>query len=506
MRRKALCALLLVLGAGCDPHRYPDGFWWGTSVSGFQVEMGCPTLPQALCEDRGSDWYAWVTTAELQEDPSTHLSGDPPSAGPGMWELYEQDFDRAKDELSTNALRMSVEWSRIFPHSTEGVEGHQALLEVADRAALAHYRRMLEALRARGLEPLVTLNHYTLPVWIHDAVGCHQNLDRCSPRGWLDSARTVAELTKFSGFIARELGDLVDLWATLNEPLAVVFPGYLMPTPDRTNPPGVFLRQAEAKSALMAMIEAHARMYDAVHQEDRVDADRDGKAAEVGLVHALVPVRAADPSRPLDVVAAQNLQYLYNDVFLRAAIRGELDERLDRRVTVRDDLGGRMDYLGINYYTRVTVTGTSTAALPELSPLTTFDPLSLVAWEDYPRGVYEMAMVAKGYGVPAIVTENGAPDPQESGRAVEQLVQTLSWVRRAQQDGAQVRGYFYWSLLDNYEWNHGMGMRFGLYAVDSADPSKPRRPRAVAGVYQEIAAAHGVPLKLRKAYPIDAAE
>src|SRR5713226_3117258 len=116
----------------------------------------------------------------MRMKPGTYLAGTPPSAGPGFFELYPQDLDRAANELHSNALRLSIEWSRVFPVSTIGVPD---LRSVASPAALAYYHAVFAAMKARGLRPLVTLNHYTLPAWLHDAAGCHADLSRCSPRG-----------------------------------------------------------------------------------------------------------------------------------------------------------------------------------------------------------------------------------------------------------------------------------------------------------------------------------
>src|SRR5262249_1427338 len=161
--------------------------------------------------------------------------------------------------------------------------------------AIAHYHDVLKALRSRGLTPLVTLNHYTLPTWIHDGVGCHKNLGTCSPRGWLDKDRTVKEIAKYAGFVAKEFGGEVDLWAAENEPFAVILSGYLFPTADRTNPPAVLLHFPETKQVMTSMIYGHARMYDAIKANDTVDVDGDGKPSFVGLVYSMVPFQAADP-------------------------------------------------------------------------------------------------------------------------------------------------------------------------------------------------------------------
>lgn len=481
---------------------FPKGFLFGASIAGFQADMGCPTLDAATCDDPNSDWYQFVTSPVTVGDGSDYLSGQPPSVGPGHWELYDEDNDRLANELHASGFRFSLEWSRIFPTATDGIDGYDALKQLASKPALDHYHALLAGLKARGIKPLVTLDHYTLPTWIHDAVGCHQDLDHCSPRGWLDKERTIAEIAKYAGFCAREFGGEVDLWATLNEPFAVVLPGFIFPSGDRSNPPAVGLRFAEAKKVLVALIEAHARMYDAVKANDEVDADGDGKASEVGVVYAMAPVVPADPTYDVDVQGAKNLFYLWNMVFLNGAAKGDLDENLDGTIVHRDDLANRMDYVGINYYTRITTTGTAQPFFPDLSPLSTFNPLTAKRWEDYPRGIYEMAMIVKDQlGLPAIVTENGAADPNDDGTGPSYLVRHLEWLSRAIHDGADVRGYFYWTLMDNYEWNHGMDVRMGLYAVDKDDPQKTRVARKAVPVFAAIAQAGAIPDELVAKYP-----
>lgn len=514
--RVALPALLLTLPllAACedDPEpregRFPPSFLWGAAVAGFQVDMGCPTLPDAECLDPHSDWYVWVTDASLLADGSTHLSGDPVSDGPGHWELYESDFDLAANEVKLNAFRTSVEWSRIFPRSTLGVEDPEELAELADATALAHYRALFTAMRARGLSPLVTLHHYTLPVWMHDAVGCHFDLQSCSPRGWLDREIIVLEIAKYAGFVAGALGDLVDRWATQNEPFAVVLAGFLQPSSERTNPPGVSLAFDAVKASAAAMIEAHARMYDAVKAADTTDADADGQAAEVGLVFAVAPSRPLDPSSELDRQAAENVTYLYNWAFLDAVVLGEMDEDLDGVAEHRADLAGRMDFLGINYYAVSRVEGTGYAVFSELSPLTTFSPVTLEIGYDEPSGIYEgLVLVGDRYpGLPLLVTENGTPRVDEEGYPTRYLRDHLIWVSRAIREGVDVRGYFYWSFMDNYEWNHGMGMRFGLFEVDPADPQKRRVARPLAATYRSIIEANAIPQDLLDAYPLPPGE
>ncbi len=492
-----IISLLLVLSCGedkvksIDKYEFPEGFLWGTATAGFQVDMGCPTAP---CNDENSDWYQWVTDQGIIDE---HLvSGEPPESGPGHYELYDTDFSLARNQLANNAFRMSIEWSRIFPESTVGTDGYDKLKSAADPDEVEHYHKVFASLKFHGIKPLVTLNHYSLPLWIHDGVACHNDIDTCSPSGWLDEELIINEIAKYSGFVAREYGGEVDLWATLNEPLAVILSGYLIPSSERTNPPGItgLADTSRAVEVLFNMIEAHVKMYDAVHQNDTADADGDGVAAEVGLVHNLTPFKPSDPESELDREAAENASYFFNDIILNGTIKGDLDTNLDGNTDQhRKDFAGRMDYLGINCYTRVAITGLTT----NLGyPILNFLPSSL--WEFYPKGIYDVIMMARPYGIPAIITENGTQDPEGDETGPKFLIPHLDWLLKAIHDGADVRGYFYWTFMDNYEWNHGLSIKMGMFSVDPS--TKERTPRLNASVYREIAANNSLSEELLEKY------
>ncbi len=489
MRQLWFAAIVL---CGCE-QAFPEKFLFGAATAGFQIDPGCPTLPASECVDTRSDWYQWVTSPTELDDLKEQITFEPLANGPGFWELYEQDFDRAKNELGLNSVRVSIEWSRVFPNPTDGLEG-EALAAVADPKALAGYHAQLAAMKKRGLTPMVTLNHYTLPIWIHDGVACHKDVKNCTNRGWLDRERTVREIAKYAGFVAKEFSGEVELWATENEPFALVLPGFLLPSKDRVNPPGLSLRFEEAKYVIGSLIEAHARMYDAVKAND--------PTSSVGLVYATAPVKPADPANRLDVKAAENTFYLFNTLFLDAVTQGLLDADLDGKPDAAEPvptLVGRMDWLGMNYYTRITVSGSPQANFPQLSPLTTFDPFTLVPWEDYSKGIYDMQLhLHERYGKPIYVTETGTDAAPDDERVASWLVRHLEWTKRAIKDGADIRGFFYWSLMDNYEWNQGMHMRFGLYAVGE---DKGRTPRSAVKIYKEIIQKRDVSDALVKQYP-----
>ncbi|HMU38663.1 MAG TPA: family 1 glycosylhydrolase [Pseudomonadota bacterium] len=498
MKRLPLFSVLcFALSVACEspPEKseFPKDFRFGTAIAGFQTEMGCPSVPKAECE-YASDWAEYVTRPELRAKPGLYLSGDPLSAGPGFFELYPQDIALAAQQLHNNSLRLSIEWGRVFPTATDGINDMDALKQAASKPALAFYHRVFSELKKQGIKPLVTLIHYALPTWLHDAYGCHVDLAGCKNRGWLDRARIVRESAKYAAFLGREFGGEVDDWATLNEPFtAVILAGYVFPTEQRTQPPAVVLEAEAARAVLLSEIEAHARMYDALKGADRMDAAGDQTPVRVGVVYNLQAVAPVDPENPLDVEGAKHFDYLLNRVFLNATIEGDLDEKLDGEKVHRQDLAHRMDFVGVNYYARNVIPGSAKALLPSLSPLTTFNFLTLETDFHYPRGLYEVLVSLKEKGLPLIVTETGVEDAQDSGKSAAWVSDSLSWVLRAISEGVRVEGYHYWTLMDNYEWNHGMRIKMGLYAVSPNDPQKKRIARKGVSVYSQIAQTRMLP-------------
>jgi beta-galactosidase len=482
---------------------FPDDFLFGTAVAGFQVDYGCPTLPREQCEDRNSDWFAFTTDPATVESPRAYLSGDHPSeVGPGFWELYDADFERASKELKNNAFRMSIEWSRIFPEATDGATSHAELLALAHQGNLEHYRAMFQSLQAHGLKPMVTLNHYALPTWIHDAVACHVSFGSCERRGWVDSERTVREIAKFSGFVAKEFGQYIDLWATLNEPLQNMLFGYFQPGPARSHPPAVLLRAEAARTVFFALIEAHARMYDAVKANDLHDADGDGSAALIGVVYPLVPIAAKNPDDIADRAAAENISYLWNKAFLRATALGELDDDLDGVSERQESLAGRMDWIGVNWYFGISVEGAASSFMPQFSPLLTVNPLTFKEGVNEPDKLEALLKWAQDdLGKPLYITENGAnDDPADTDHQSRFIVRNLDAVQRAMARGIDLRGYFYWTFMDNFEWNHGMSWKMGLYAMDGNDAAKTRHLRPAGALYSEIAQSAQIPESARVKY------
>lgn len=471
---------------------FPKGFLWGAAIAGFQCDMGCPTLPAAQCEDKNSDWYQWITDPDLQKDPGTYLAGDAPSTGPGFWELWPKYLDGCKSDLHLGALRTSIEWSRVFPSAdAEKATTVAELAPFADKAAVAKYHEIFSGANKRGLQLMVTLNHYTLPLWIHDGKACHADLDTCKNRGWVDKDRMLKAIALYAGWCAKEFGGEVDLWGTINEPFAIVVPGYLMPTKERTNPPGVPLQADIAMGVAFALMEGHARMYDAVHANDVVDVDKDGKAARVGIVANLAAVAPVDPKDPSHVAVVAHADYVYNRMFLNAVIKGEVDTNVDGVIDAKElraDMKGRMDFIGVNYYTQLKVKPQSVQLFPQFKLFDFLPDANL--FSNYPQGMYEVVKLAHSYKYPVIITENGTTDGKAT--AWQGFVRPhLLALKQAIDEGVQVEGYFYWSLMDNYEWNHGVNVfRMGLYDVDNKSKAFTLSPMGQA--YGQAALANGL--------------
>jgi beta-glucosidase/6-phospho-beta-glucosidase/beta-galactosidase len=483
--------------------------------------------------DAGTDWWVW---AHDQANVTAHrVSGDLPEAGPGFWNFYRTDARLVRRKLKGNAFRMGIEWSRIFPTSTASVDVSGGITPavlaqldaLADQSAVAHYRAVLLELWRRGLEPLVTVNHFSLPLWIHDPIevrdafaplGMNAPVPPLVHGGWLDPA-IVPEFQKFAAYVGWKLGDLVDFWATLNEPVVVVVSGFVnAPGVGGNFPPGVFNFSAVLRT-IPNLAAAHARAYDAIKATDVVDADGDGDPARVGVVHNMVAFAPLTPTSTVDQVGAAHADYLFNRLFPTAVVTGKLDTNLDGDTTDpgedRPDLAGRCDFLGVNYYLRALVLGTGFAVTP-LVPTFDFIPIQSYqtpqnptapacpsectdfGWEIYPQGLREVLTFAGSLGVPIYITENGIADATDAKRG-QYVYDHLAVLRQAIADGvADVRGYYHWSLTDNFEWSSGYYPKFGLFAYDDVNGRRLLRKGALP--LKLAARANGITPRLVKLF------
>ncbi len=488
---------------------FPEKFLWGVSSSGFQFEMGDP-LNKSL--DPNTDWYAWVH--DKQNIDKKIVSGDLPEDGPNYWFLYKNDHEIAY-ELGLKAYRIGIEWSRIFPKSTinlkvdiekasdgkiSKINAEESLMEklekIANIEALNHYRSIITDLRNKGFKVYLCLNHFTLPIWIHDPIIVRNSKLKKGPKGWFDEI-TIIEFWKFAAFLAWKLGDLIDYWITFNEPMVVAESGYL--AIEAGFPPS--LRNFNAfKKSLINMIIAHARAYDAIKEWDNIKAEENSLPAEVGIIQNIIPVKPYDYNKKIDNEAAKFINHIHNLLFLEAISKGWLDENLngiEEKEEIKEYLKNKLDWIGVNYYTRIVTKGRKfilakfligLPLIPEFvngyginckpnSISNDNRPTSDFGWEIYPEGLSEALKLISKYEKPMIITENGIADSEDKLRPMFIFEHLKELDKVLNEEKLNVKGYFHWALIDNYEWAKGFGMKFGLYAVDFKSKEKNRIPR-----------------------------
>jgi beta-galactosidase len=502
----AAAGLLAFPGAAAAKRDFPRSFQWGVATAGFQSEMG-----KGRNVDRGSDWFAWTHDAQNIADGT--VTTDKPERGPGFLARYRRDIRLASHKLHLDAFRLGIEWSRIFPSSTAGASTIKQLDRLANHRALRRYRSILKAIRAQGMTPWVTINHFTLPLWVQNPIAARNAFagigaddpppSGFGPRGWLDDA-TVNEYRKYAGYLAAKLGGLVDRWITINEPMVVAVNGYVnIPGIVEGNfPPGAYNFPA-AISVVEHLADANAAAYTAVKKHDR--------HARVGFVHNMIAFTPVNPSSADDVEGTEHANYLFNRLFLDAAIRGYRDDNADSVIDPSErnpSLAGKADFVGVNYYFRGRVTGlgaplTPTIPILDFLPSTSYRssinptgapcPTSCSDFgnEIYPDGFRQVLDIAGDYGRPVFVTENGISDADDNQRPafLKSHLRALRAAIRSKQ--ARVRGYFHWSLTDNFEWSAGYSQKFGLYRFN---PKTLRRTaRHSARLFGRIARTGRIP-------------
>jgi beta-glucosidase len=374
--------------------RFPDGFLWGTATAAHQIEGG----------NFNNDWWAW------EHDPSSGCAA-PSGDACDSFHRWDQDVELVAG-LGLGAYRFSLEWSRIEP-----APGEYSL------AALEHYRTMCAACVDRGLNPVVTFHHYTIPRWLSDR------------GGW--EAPDAPEC--FARFVARagaHLGDVIGRACTINEPNVIGVMGYSM----GEFPPGVRNELDRHLAVSDALVRAHRLA---------VDALRSGPGRfPVGLTLSMAELTAEEGGQSIRDAAEEILE----NTFLRAT---------------DDD-----DFIGVQCYTRIHFGPAGQAA---------DDPAvaqTQMGYEYWPQVVeYTVRRAASYTGIPVLVTENGIATDDDSVR-IRYIAEALEGVLRCLADGVDVRGYFAWSLLDNFEWTHGYRPKFGLFEVDRKTFERRRKPSA----------------------------
>ncbi|MCL4806189.1 MAG: family 1 glycosylhydrolase [Thermoanaerobaculia bacterium] len=408
------------------PFPFPDRpRLFGVAVSHYQVEGDDPC-----------DWTDWEAAGRTR--------GGPCGRAAGSWQRYEEDAAAAA-ALGANALRFSVSWSRVEPRRGE-----------FDEAALQRYARLVARLAALGLEPVVTLLHYTHPRWFH------------AETPWTSTA-SVEAFARFASRVARALGPTARCWTVLNEPFVLVLGGYL----DGQVPPGLSSSR-DAARALDHLLAAHeaaaARIREAV------------PGAAIGVAHNMMGFVPERPGSPFDRLLVGVADRFYNRVLLDAFGTGRWSAWLPpftRLSGRRPGLPDSLDFFGVNYYSRLHLRFLGDGG--RLGSYAYRDPLGRGltdnGWEVVPEAFLPLLRQAATLGKPLLVTENGLADAADAKRSAY-LESHVAVVRAAEAEGLPIHGYLHWSLVDNYEWLDGWEPRFGLLELDRETLARRERPSA----------------------------
>jgi beta-glucosidase len=418
-------------------YHFPRGFLWGSATAAHQVEGN----------NSNNNWWDW------EQQPGRIIHGHKSGLACDWWNgRWREDFDRAA-EGAQNAQRFSVEWSRIQPAPDRWNED-----------ALDRYREMLRGLSERNMTPMVTLHHFSDPLWL-------------SEQGGWENPGVVDYFRHFVGKVVEALKEYTSLWCTINEPNVYATCGYLM----GVFPPGKKDFNT-AMTVLKNMARAHAAAYKSIHEIQ--------PTARVGVACAYRGFDPAKPWFPLDKIAAGMQGRMFNDLFPRTLAQGVMALPWGRlRIP---EAKGTQDFLGINYYSKDYVSFNLT--LPkDMFGRRFYDPKAELSDTGFicnrPEGMFEALKWGLQYRVPMIITENGVEDEDDHLRP-RYLVQHLHQVWRAVNFNWPVKGYFHWSLVDNFEWERGWTQRFGLWELEVETQARRKRPSA--DLYAEICRENGL--------------
>jgi len=401
---------------------------WGTATSAHQVEGN----------NQWSDWWAWEQSGKVKE---------PSGAACDQYRLFRDDFRLARS-LGHTSHRFSLEWSRLEP-----CEGQW------DESAFRHYDGVFDSLAEQNLEPVVTLHHFTNPFWF------------AKKGGWL-ARDAVEKFSQYTRRVAERYGKRAKFWITINEPLIYIYQAYIR----GIWPPGEHEAYDHAFAVTRSLLRAHTEAYRILHENSGPEG------MWVSMAHHLSQFSPCRSQSILDRLNVFLRRHFLNLLPFQALISGRLfypgifSEKLSARST--------LDFLGVNYYTRDFIrfggiwgTGQFGTICEKDHHRQGIQELNDLGWEVHPEGIYEVLSSLKRFNLPVLVTENGICTNDDAQR--ERFIRShLEQIRRAKREGTSVFGYFYWSLVDNFEWADGFGPRFGIVELDYASQTRKVRPSA----------------------------
>jgi beta-glucosidase len=436
-------------------YRFPESFLWGAATSAYQVE-GSPLADGAT----PSTWHDFThRRGKIADGTTADVACD-------QYNRFRDDAFHMKN-LGLRAYRFSTGWTRIFPEPGR-----------LNQKGLDFYNRLVDTLLAAGIAPLLTVFHLEEPMWL-------------ARMGGFTRRGSVEHLLELGTTLMRALGDRVKSWCTINEPSLYSYQGYATaeyPPAHRFDLRGMF-------HCAHHLLLAHARLSEACAQ-----LVPNGMS---GLAHYYVDIAPADPGRGRDVEAASFMDDMANRVVLSPIFCGSYPERVLRHLGrffprgFEKDLPlmkGHQSYMGINYYRRNRYRYSFfTPFLHAAESVDPSAPHTAMGDEIHPPGIYKalMRMKTEMGNPPCMITENGPPipdapgsDPLDDSARVAYMTDHIGNVGRALQEGCDCRGYFFWSLLDNFEWSKGLSMRCGLIHTDFA--SQKREWKKSAFWYRDL--------------------
>ncbi len=386
---------------------FPEGFLWGVATSAFQLE-GSPH----------ADWATWDERVGSNPCITNHYA------------LYKEDLKLLK-EIGVTAYRFSLEWSRIQPRE-----------DAWDEQAIAHYQDIVDILRDYGIEPMVTLHHFSHPRWFIERYPWHKPASR----------------EKFLRFVEMMASTIkgVRYWVTFNEPYVILLGGYL----EGCMPPGL-KDVRRSLPALKNIFTCHGKAYDIIHAYV--------PDAMVSVAHNMSVFAPWKKWNPLDRLLTKTAKYFYNHSLIDAFRTGTFIIKFpfSRAMEIEVPIKDKLDFFGVNYYTRIHLRFNPLKKMGvELRHLDLGGyGLTDMGWEIHPGGLEKVLRYASRLKKPLIITENGIAT-HDSQEKMKYMKRHIDVVEKSLRSGLDVQGYFYWTLIDNYEWLQGLDVRFGLYRVD----------------------------------------
>jgi beta-glucosidase len=422
---------------------FPKGFVWGVASAAHQVEGHHTT----------NNWADWEKGSYPDGRPHI-LNQEKTGIACDHWNRYPEDI-RLMQELGVSSYRFSISWSKVMPQ--EGV---------VDSVAVQHYVDVCDSLLAVGIRPMVTLHHFEHPMWFER-------------KGSFEKEENIADFVFFSEVMFAALKDRVTHWCTINEPAVFVIAAYF----DGHFPPG----KKDPKLAavvLKNLFKAHVAVY------QHLKALPGGTSAQIGIVknmHQIDPMQQWDL---FDRLIARTVNQGFNGSFISTFRDGHYRFHFPTLVNEAEampDAPNTLDFVGLNYYSHNAMDFSFNLDEALKTRMYPNEVATDMEYTIYPEGLYRAIQEISVIGKPIIITENGIADAKDDRRG-DFIRKYLYAVSKAIKDGYDVRGFHYWSLMDNFEWDLGYGQRFGLYEVDFA--TQQRSLRQGSKEFQRIVKEH----------------